>query len=42
MPLHFWGKGYCVSTIGYDEAMVRQYTREQEEYDSNQMRFDIE
>ena len=40
--LHFWAKGYCVSTIGYDEAAVRQYIREQEEHDSNQMSFDIE
>ena len=40
--LHFWAKGYCVSTIGYDEAAIRQYIRDQEEHDSNQMSFDIE
>ena len=40
--LHFWAKGYCVSTIGYDEAEVRRYIREQEAYDGNQMSFDIE
>ncbi len=28
--LHFWAKGYCVSTVGLDEAMVRQYIRNQE------------
>ena len=39
---HFWAKGYCVSTIGYDEEAVRRYIREQEEHDSHQMSFDIE
>jgi putative transposase len=29
--LHFWAAGYCVSTVGLDEARVRQYIREQEE-----------
>ena len=28
---HFWARGYCVSTVGLDEAKVRQYIREQEE-----------
>jgi putative transposase len=40
--LHFWAKGYCVSTVGYDEAAVRQYIRDQEEQDSGQMRLDID
>ena len=40
--LHFWAKGYCVSTIGYDEDAIRRYIREQEEYDSNQMSFELE
>ena len=26
--LHFWATGYCVSTVGRDEAAVRQYIRE--------------
>ena len=26
----FWAKGYCVSTVGLDEAMVKQYIRDQE------------
>ena len=25
--LHFWAVGYCVSTVGLDEAAVRQYFR---------------
>ena len=28
--LHFWTKGYCVSTIGLDEQLIRQYIRNQE------------
>lgn len=40
--LHFWAKGYCVSTVGYDEATVRQYIRDQEDRDSGQMRLDID
>ena len=25
--LHFWARGYCVSMVGLDEAMVREYIR---------------
>lgn len=28
---HFWARGYCVSTVGLDEAVVRAYIRNQEE-----------
>lgn len=28
--LHFWIRGYCVSTIGLDEEKVRKYIREQQ------------
>lgn len=27
---HFWARGYCVSTVGYEEEKVRAYIREQE------------
>ena len=27
---HFWARGYCVSTVGLDEARIRKYIREQE------------
>ena len=30
---NFWARGYFVSTIGLDEAMVREYIREQEKED---------
>ena len=28
--LHFWAPGYCVSTIGLDEAKIREYVKKQE------------
>ena len=28
--LHFWARGYCVSTIGLDEDKIRAYIRNQE------------
>ena len=31
--LHFWAKGYCVSTIGLDEHTIREYVRKQEGHD---------
>ena len=30
---NFWARGYFVSTVGLDEAMVRAYIREQEKED---------
>jgi len=30
---HFWARGYFVSTIGYDEQVVRHYIRNQERAD---------
>lgn len=29
--LHFWSRGYCVSTGGLDEETIRRYIREQED-----------
>ena len=29
----FWAKGYCVSTVGRDEAKIREYIRNQEQND---------
>lgn len=28
---HFWARGYCVSTVGLDEAVIRNYIRTQED-----------
>ncbi len=30
---NFWARGYCVSTTGLDEEMIREYIRTQEEMD---------
>ncbi len=40
--LHFQAKGYCVSTVGYDEAVIRKYIREQGRRDKKQTEFDFE
>src|SRR3954468_14666302 len=31
---HFWARGYFVSTVGRDEATIRQYIRAQEKEDA--------
>ena len=33
---HFWSRGYCVSTVGLDEATIRAYIRQQEEEEKRQ------
>jgi len=30
---HFWAEGYCVSTVGLNEATIRKYIEEQEKHD---------
>ena len=36
--LYFWAKGYCISTVGLDEEIVRKYIREQEKNDKRQLK----
>jgi len=31
--MHFWARGYFVSTVGTDEEVVRAYIRDQEKED---------
>ena len=40
--LHFWARGYCVSTVGLDEATIRKYIQEQEELEKRQLELDFE
>ena len=40
--LHFWSRGYCVSTVGLDECTIRHYIQEQEKLESQQEAFDFE
>ena len=32
---HFWARGYAVSTVGFDEEIIKKYIREQEEEEGN-------
>ncbi|HMB02152.1 MAG TPA: IS200/IS605 family transposase, partial [Isosphaeraceae bacterium] len=32
----FWARGYCVSTVGLDEAQIRRYIRDQEKLQRDQ------
>ena len=34
----FWSRGYCVSTVGLDEVMIRQYIQDQEKAERDQER----
>ena len=40
---HFWARGYFVSTVGLDEAMVIEYIRNQEKADEqrDQLKFGV-
>jgi putative transposase len=35
--LHFWARGYCVSTVGLDEETIRKYIQEQEKDEQEQL-----
>ena len=39
----FWSRGYCVSTVGLDEAMVKKYIQNQEKHyrDEERSLFDL-
>ena len=39
----FWSRGYCVSTVGLDEAMIKKYIQNQEKHDRDEERglFDL-
>ena len=34
----FWSRGYCVSTVGLDEAMIKQYIQDQEKHERDEER----
>ena len=33
---HFWARGYCVSTVGLDEQVIRDYIRNQDAEEKRQ------
>ena len=39
----FWARGYCVSTVGYEESVIREYIRNQEQlerqYEQSELKF---
>ena len=39
--MHFWARGYFVSTVGLDEEVVKKYIREQETLD-RQLELDLD
>jgi putative transposase len=40
--LHFWCRGYCVSTVGLNEETIRKYIREQEALEKRQGEFEFD
>ena len=40
--LHFWARGYCVSTVGLDEKTIRKYIRDQEKAEQQQMELNFD
>lgn len=40
--LQFWACGYCVSTVGLDEAMIRNYIRTQEEREKKEEQMNLD
>ena len=40
--LNFWSRGYCVSTVGLDEAMIRNYIRTQDERERKEEQMNLE
>ena len=40
--LHFWSRGYCVSTVGLDEETIRKYIREQDALEKAQGELDFQ
>jgi putative transposase len=38
----FWARGYFVSTVGVDEVQIRQYIKEQEKLEKDQIELDFD
>ncbi len=39
---HFWARGYCASTVGLDEQMIREYIKNQEREEKRQEQLRLE
>jgi putative transposase len=40
--LSFWARGYCVSTVGYDEHQIKAYIKEQEQLQKEQDQLELD
>ena len=40
--LHFWSRGYCVSTIGLHEEVIGKYIRDQEKMEKQQLGLELD
>lgn len=40
--LNFWARGYCVSTVGLGEAMIRNSIRTQEEREKKEEQMSLD
>jgi putative transposase len=38
----FWARGYCVSTVGYDERQIKEYIKEQEKLQKEQEQLELD
>ena len=38
---HFWARGYCVSTVGLSEEVIRDYIRKQEVDEKKQEKLEL-
>jgi len=38
----FWSRGYCVSTVGLDETMIRKYIRDQDKNDGEDTQTELD
>ena len=39
---YFWARGYCVSTVGLDQLMIREYIKNQEREEKRQEQMRME
>ena len=38
----FWARGYCVSTVGFDENQIKQYIKEQEQLQKEEEQLELD
>ena len=38
----FWARGYCVSTVGFDEQQIKEYIKEQEKLQKEQDQLELD